>query len=293
METKTRSGGLIALVVFLSVLLAALCAVAVWLNVAPPSALEQMLGVQTTAHTEATTVETTQAETEYVIVTLPLSGPLGTIQTFATAHGLTVADYPKSLVYLLERNPETEEFVLNYPLEHDQPHEIDLSEYEDSETMPLFLQWDRRWGYIPYGADMAALTACGPVCLSMVAFYLTGDPETSPDKMIAYAGDNGYYTPGKGTAWSFISEAGAHFGLRVRSITVDQIMDALDAGRPVICVMGPGDFTQSGHFIVMASSEDGMIRVNDPNSIANSEKLWDLADIRDQIHACWSLDYNG
>ena len=38
------------------------------------------------------------------------------VKSFAEENGLFFAQYPGSLIELLERNPETEEFVLNYPL---------------------------------------------------------------------------------------------------------------------------------------------------------------------------------
>lgn len=291
MRAKKRSSGLVVLVVVLAVILLGLCVTAFVLE------RELQLSVpQQTEPTEAPSEpETIPPETEpaeFTVPTLPRGGTLGTIQTFAEPYGLSITDYPNNLVQLMERNPETEEFVLNYPLEHDLEHEIDLSEYADAEEMPLFMQWDRRWGYMIYGADVAALTACGPTCLAMVVFYLTGDTELTPDKVITYAGEHGYYTPGRGTAWNFIPEGGRHFGLSVSSITTDQIVSNLEAGKPVICAVGPGDFTTSGHFIVLASYQDGYIKINDPNSKANSEKQWTLSDIRSQIRAVWALSYS-
>lgn len=38
------------------------------------------------------------------------------LQSFADANNLSVEEYPTELIELLEKNPETEEFVLNYPL---------------------------------------------------------------------------------------------------------------------------------------------------------------------------------
>ena len=35
-------------------------------------------------------------------------------------------------------------------------------------SVPLFLQWDERWGYRSYGGDFLAVTGCGPTALSMV-----------------------------------------------------------------------------------------------------------------------------
>ena len=214
-----------------------------------------------------------------------------TVKTYADAHGLRYSDYPKSLIDLLEKNPETEAFVLEYPIKKDVREETDLSEYENSASVPLFLQWDQRWGYIPYGSDVVGLTGCGPVCLSMVAYHVTKDPAMSPDRIIQFALDNGYSIPGDGTSWTLISQGGVKLGLDVTEIPLveSRIYANLEAGNPIICVMGPGDFTTSGHYIVMVGLEDGMIRVNDPNSIANSQKLWDYDDISSQIRNLWVI----
>ena len=51
--------------------------------------------------------------------------------------------------------------------------------------------------------------------------------------------------------------------------------------------MMPGDFTTSGHFIVLSALEDGKIRVKDPNSAERSEKLWDYETLESQIKGLW------
>lgn len=215
------------------------------------------------------------------------------VAAFARENGYAYSDYPEELIALLERNPEAKNFVLNYPAEHDT--EVDLSEYEGMDTVPLFLQWDQRWGYMTYGDGLAGLTACGPVCLSMAAYHLTGDEKFSPDNMIEYAADHGYYSRGNGTKWTLISVGAVELGFDVTEIPLvkKRIMDNLAAGNPIICAMGPGDFTTTGHFIVMVGVEDGLIRVNDPNSRANSQTLWDYEDICDQIRNLWVIRYFG
>lgn len=210
---------------------------------------------------------------------------------YAKDHGLSYWSYPESLIALLERNPETEQFVLEYPIASKEAAAVDLSEYENTDTVPLFLQWDQRWGYIRYGSDVAGLTACGPVCLSMAAFYLTGDDAYSPDKMIRFAADNGYYVSGSGSSWTLISEGGETLGFDVTELPLDKnrIRKTLEAGTPIIFVVGPGDFTTSGHYLVMTGWQDGMIRLNDPNSHANSETPWAYEDIQGQIRNLWSI----
>ena len=77
----------------------------------------------------------------------------GKIETFDSEEILDlpeeILDLPEELKELLEKNPDAKEFVLNYPLKKNQSFEIDLTEYENRETVPLFFQWDERWGYTP------------------------------------------------------------------------------------------------------------------------------------------------
>lgn len=213
------------------------------------------------------------------------------IWLYARENGFSLRDYPKSLIELLKKNPETERFVLEYPAAKDNSPAVDITQYLHTEQVPLFMQWDPRWGYMTYGSDVAGLTGCGPVCLSMAAVYVTDDPTFSPDKMIQFALDNNYYVPGSGSSWTLISEGGIKLGLDVTELPLDEgrICKALNAGMPVICAMGAGDFTTTGHFIVITGIRDGKFTVNDPNSLKNSEMLWSYDTIKSQIRNLWSV----
>ena len=219
----------------------------------------------------------------------PSSDATETIAAFAQEHNLTLSDWPDSLLELLEKNPEAADFVLNYPLKKDLCPEIDLHEYTDCSEVPLFLQWDERWGYTVYGDNIMGLSGCGPTCLSMVCVYLLNDPQYSPRYIADFAQENGYCVPGNGSSWTLISEGGVMLGLDVIEIPLDEdrIIRNLEVGNPVVCIMGPGDFTSTGHFIVMTGYEDGKIKVNDPNSPDRSNMLWDYDAIKDQIRNLW------
>lgn len=211
------------------------------------------------------------------------------IAAFAQEQGLPTSAWPKELVELLKKNPDAEEFVLQYPLKKDKTFEIDLTNQEYSDIVPLFFQWDERWGYTQYGDNVMGLTGCGPTCLSMVCVYLLNDGAYHPRYIADFAEENGYCVPGSGSAWTLISEGGETLGLDVTEIPLDEdrILRNLKVGNPVICIMGPGDFTTTGHFIVLTGYEDGKIRVNDPNSRVRSEELWAYEDIKGQIRNLW------
>ena len=211
------------------------------------------------------------------------------VKAFAEKNGLFFAQYPKSLIELLEKNPETEEFVLQYPLQ--EPGEPDLSGYDRKAGVPLFLQWDAQWGYEKYGSDYLAITGCGPTCLAMAGYYLTGSLNMNPRDIAAFAEENGYYAKGYGSSWTLISEGSARLGLKATELPLvkKKMTDALEAGNPVILAMGEGDFTTTGHYILLSGVENGFFRVNDPNSIANSSKLWSYEQIEGQIRNIWAI----
>lgn len=212
------------------------------------------------------------------------------IKKYAEEMGISYGEYPEVLIELLERNPETEEFVLSYPFREE--GQIDLSGYDISDGVPLFLQWDRQWGYLEYGSSMVGITGCGPLCLSMAGYYVTGgDAGFSPDRIVEFAADNGYYAAGYGSSWTLISEGGVRLGLDVTEIPLvkQRIVDNLEVNNPIICSMGPGDFTTTGHYIVLTGWKDGKIRINDPNSVENSRKLWTYEQIEGQIRNLWVI----
>lgn len=211
------------------------------------------------------------------------------IKAYADEKGISFGEYPQYMIDLYEANPETKDFVLNYPFRKKQT--VDLSSYDITQGVPLFLQWDPMWGYEKYGSSCIAVTGCGPTCLAMAGYYLTGDPTMSPDKIAKFAQREGYYEAGAGSSWTLISEGAGKLGLQAKELPLvkKKITDALEAGYPVILSMGTGEFTSSGHYIVLTGVEDGDFRVNDPNSRLRSQRLWSYEELEDQIRNIWAI----
>lgn len=200
--------------------------------------------------------------------------------------------YPARLRELYQKNPETEDFVRSYFKEKDKHHKMNLSGEVSRGTIPFFLQWDKRWGYEKYGDDMIALTGCGPTCLSMVICGLTGDSSQTPYAVAKQAESAGYYVGGSGSSWTLMSEGAGLFGLTAWEFAFDEqhIRQELRDGHPIICAMRAGDFTTTGHFIVLCGEDaDGKIIVHDPNSYRRSEKRWELSVLMGQTRAAWAF----
>ena len=212
------------------------------------------------------------------------------ISNYALLHKHTLEDYPQSLIELFVKNKDARSFVLDYPDKKDENPIIDLSEYAACDSVPLLMQWDARWGYTKYAGNAFGLTGCGPTCLSMVALYLTHDVSLTPTYIAEFSKKNGYSIDGSGSAWTLISQGGRKLGLRVTEIPLDQdrMIRNLQLGYPIICIMGPGDFTDSGHFIVITGlNNNGEFTINDPNSYERSQKTWSFEELQYQIRNLW------
>lgn len=200
-------------------------------------------------------------------------------------------DYPEEILAALCSNPEMLPFAAGY-LDSDRKAHGGLTKEETAGGIPLLIQWDKRWGYVPYGSmGNIALSGCAPTCLSMVIVALTADAEATPDAVADFAMEQGYYLEGTGTVWSIMTEGAAHYGVTGQEISLDEgvILRHLERGEPIICSMGPGDFTTAGHFIVLTGTVEGKITVNDPNSPARSRVLWSYDEIAPQIKNLWAF----
>ena len=199
--------------------------------------------------------------------------------------------YPKQLKDLALKNEEALEFVYDYPTEHVKEHTIDLTEEASMDSVPLFVQWDKRWGYEKYSGNFFAASGCGPTTLSMVVVYLTHDREASPIAVAKYSKEAGYSVDGSGSSWTLISEGCRHYGVKAKAVALDEsrMKAELDEGHPIVVNVGPGDFTDTGHFMVITGYDDEGFSINDPNSIEKSGKRWLFRNISSQIRAVWSM----
>lgn len=128
------------------------------------------------------------------------------------------------------------------------------------------------------GVDRSVATSgCGAACLSMALEYLNGEAP-DPAELFSQSIQDGKY---RGYGWSaeLICHYAREYGVNARKIPADAdaICAAIEAGKPVIALMGAGIFTESGHYIVLRGiAENGKILINDPNSRSNTKKAFPL-----------------
>ena len=178
-------------------------------------------------------------------------------------------------------------------------------------TQPVsYLQTDPRWGSLDYSAagekTTIAASGCGPTAMAMV-LATWADPSVTPETECAWALRHGYKAPHSGTYYGYFGPAGARYGLTVtrlngtslygnaKSPFHHQAEEALDRGCLVIACMGKGNWTSSGHYIVVWW-QDGKVRINDPASTREDRLNGDIRTFRSQVKYYFRVDaeaYNG
>ncbi|MDO4503210.1 MAG: C39 family peptidase [Coriobacteriia bacterium] len=193
------------------------------------------------------------------------------------------------LLKLAVAEPMAVDFVRHYPERAGSTDAQPCDPVEEG-TVPALHQWDTRWAYADYSRSVIGLAGCGPTAMCMVYQGLTGQSDKSPYDFAMDAIVNDYVH--SGTDQGFYPFEAQSNGLTYEEIGVSsaELKDALSSGHVVICNVGPGDFTQVGHFIVLAGLDDqGKLIVNDPYSQVRSEKRWDVDQVIGQTQLLMSF----
>lgn len=194
------------------------------------------------------------------------------------------------LLKLAAVEPEAVSFVRTFPDAYPAESALGTDDPASGEV-PRLYQWDSRWGSTVYSSTAFALTGCCPTSLSMVYQGLTGKGDLSPYDMGKRASDGGYETAFDGTDATFLVNEAASLGLSCEALAADadSVRSALEGGAVLICNVGPGDFTDNGHFFVITGIDDeGNLAINDPYSAERSNRAWDVDTVLGQTIGLWA-----
>jgi len=151
-------------------------------------------------------------------------------------------------------------------------------------------QTDPLWAEEPYGSDQLGGYGCGPTAMSIVTSSLT-DAGLDPAQMAQHCVKNGYWAKRHGSYLSIVPGAAEDFGLDCTSLPPEEtdgeiVSEYLATGHLIVALMGPGHFTNGGHFIVLRGvTLEGGILVADPASLERSLTVWDLELILAELSA--------
>lgn len=168
----------------------------------------------------------------------------------------------------------------------------------------LYLQTDSRWGHLDYSAKGESTTigasGCGPTAMAMV-LATWADKQVTPATECAWALRHGYKAPHQGTYYGYFDAAAKRYGLAClrlnwstlygnsRSACHAQAQDAVARGDLVIACMGPGNWTRSGHYVVLWDVQGDTACINDPASTKDSRTKGSWALFKTQVKYYWII----
>ena len=152
-------------------------------------------------------------------------------------------------------------------------------------NMPQYYQGDYRWANRRYGLGTMAQSGCVPTSLAMV-FNGLGQkvlPTAVADTIYNNTHEmnvGGLGTSGKGAVYAINAYGYKHTVITTR----EQLIAALQSGKPVFATVGNGIFAKGRltHAIILSGYSNGKTKAMDPDSAYNTGKWYDINTIWNQ-----------
>lgn len=167
-----------------------------------------------------------------------------------------------------------------------------------------YLQTDARWKNYNYSAKGESKTigsaGCGVTVAAMVIATLK-DKNVTPITTAEWSMAHGYKALNQGTYYTYFVPQLSEYGITCKRLnTVNlygqsssaahtEALNALKNGDWVIACMGQGNWTSSGHFILLYQYENGYVYINDPTSTSATriKNTWNL--FAKQVKYLWTV----
>ena len=152
-------------------------------------------------------------------------------------------------------------------------------------NMPQYYQGDWRWGHKRYGLGTMAQSGCVPTSLAMVFNGLGQKVLPTAVADTIYNNTNEMNVGGLGTSGKGAVYAINAYGYKHTVITTkEQLVAALQSGKPVFATVGNGIFAKGRltHAIILSGYSNGKTKAMDPDSAYNTGKWYDINTIWNQ-----------
>ena len=160
---------------------------------------------------------------------------------------------------------------------------------EDKNTpalnMPQYYQGDHRWGSRKYGIGTMAQSGCVPTSLAMVFNGLGQKVLPTAVADTIYNNTNEMNVGGLGTSGKGAVYAINAYGYKHTVITTkEQLIAALQSGKPVFATVGNGIFAKGRitHAIILSGYSGGKTKAMDPDNVNTTGRWYDINTIWDQ-----------
>ena len=152
-------------------------------------------------------------------------------------------------------------------------------------NMPQYYQGDWRWANRRYGLGTMAQSGCVPTSLAMVFNGLGKKVLPTAVADTIYNNTNEMNVGGLGTSGKGAVYAINAYGYKHTVITTkEQLVAALQSGKPVFATVGNGIFAKGRltHAIILSGYSNGKTKAMDPDSAYNTGKWYDINTIWNQ-----------
>ena len=152
-------------------------------------------------------------------------------------------------------------------------------------NMPQYYQGDWRWANRRYGLGTMAQTGCVPTSLAMVFNGLGQKVLPTAVADTIYNNTNEMNVSELGTSGKGAVYAINAYGYKHTVVTTkEQLVAALQSGKPVFATVGNGIFAKGRltHAIILSGYSNGKTKAMDPDSAYNTEKWYDINTIWNQ-----------
>ena len=160
---------------------------------------------------------------------------------------------------------------------------------EDKNTpalnMPQYYQGDYRWGSRKYGIGTMAQSGCVPTSLAMVFNGLGQKVLPTAVADTIYNNTNEMNVGGLGTSGKGAVYAINAYGYKHTVITTkEQLIAALQSGKPVFATVGNGIFAKGRitHAIILSGYSGGKTKAMDPDNVNTTGRWYDINTIWNQ-----------
>lgn len=167
-----------------------------------------------------------------------------------------------------------------------------------------YLQTDPKWKNHNYSAKGEFKTigssGCGVTAAAMVIATLK-DKNVTPVTTAEWSMEHGYKALNQGTYYTYFVPQMSKYGITCKRLNATNLygqssstahteaLNALKNKDLVIACMGKGNWTSSGHFILVYGFENGYIYINDPASTASNRIKNTWALFAKQVKYLWTI----
>ncbi len=200
---------------------------------------------------------------------------------------------------------KAEKELFDKPISASAPNTFLTAPIAVTTTKPIsYLQTDPKWRNHNYSATGEQTTignaGCGVTVAAMIIATLK-DKNVSPVTTAEWSMAHGYKSLHQGTYYTYFVPQMNEYRISCERLNTASLygqsssaahtkaLNALKNGNWVIACMGKGNWTSSGHYILLYKYENGYVSINDPASMKDTriKNTWDL--FAKQVKYLWTV----